>query len=487
MKNKKIVIIGLIFLIGIVFGIITYFLNKETKQDNSNEFEEKELIIKESYTIYSDTEINIKNFFENPLDLNEDAQITYQNIGDKLDDRSLIFKVKYYNSENVEVYEEEALDNNELKDGYLKKEVVYSIGKYSVKILNGNKEYNTILTVIDKTKPEVEVKDIEIKENEEIDINDFIVSCVDNSLENCNFKIKDDKKIVTDKVGSENYTLIISDNFGNEVEKEVTLKITKENDSITSDDKNTTNSNKNNTSNNTNKNNTNNNTINTNNNSSDKNNTNNNTSNNESNNKNNTTKKVVSQKEEYGEEEITIKYGTKIITKPLYKVTTYSDNSTEKTFLRNIISYDYSTFNATTNEMKNEAIQVVNNNNKTYNELLNYVNLYRNEVNKTELVLDNELSIAATIRAIEMAYADKFAHIRPNGENCFSVYNDLNIITYAYGENIAMGYQTTKAVSEGWKNSQGHYANMISDNFAKIGFGMYKLNNKIYWVQLFGK
>ena len=48
-----------------------------------------------------------------------------------------------------------------------------------------------------------------------------------------------------------------------------------------------------------------------------------------------------------------------------------------------------------------------------------------------------------------------------------------------------MGQKSVNEVSEAWKNSQGHYKNMITDYFTFAGFGKYELNGKIYWVQMF--
>jgi uncharacterized protein YkwD len=41
----------------------------------------------------------------------------------------------------------------------------------------------------------------------------------------------------------------------------------------------------------------------------------------------------------------------------------------------------------------------------------------------------------------------------------------------AYGENIAEGYPTAQAVFNGWLNSSGHRANIVSPNFKDVGFG----------------
>ena len=84
-----------------------------------------------------------------------------------------------------------------------------------------------------------------------------------------------------------------------------------------------------------------------------------------------------------------------------------------------------------------------------------------------------------------MAWSDTFSHTRPNGSSCFSVVDELGIGYYAIGENIASGYYDAASVSNGWKNSPGHYRNMISTNFGKIGIGVANVNGRIYWTQIF--
>ena len=39
---------------------------------------------------------------------------------------------------------------------------------------------------------------------------------------------------------------------------------------------------------------------------------------------------------------------------------------------------------------------------------------------------------------------------------------------------------------EGWKNSSGHYENMVRDSFKSIGIACFTTDAGTYWVQLFG-
>lgn len=180
------------------------------------------------------------------------------------------------------------------------------------------------------------------------------------------------------------------------------------------------------------------------------------------------------------------KYG--VVIKDNYEVTykVYNDGRKEEiSKKKKNTTYDSTNFKATTEELKAEATTVSNANKSTYDEMLTYVNNYRSEVNVGPLAIDNDLNLAATIRALEMAYSKKFSHTRPDGSMCYTVLDDLKLKTSASGENIAYGQRTAAAVSEDWKNSKGHYGNMISASYNKVGFGKFSLNGVNYWVQLF--
>ena len=184
-------------------------------------------------------------------------------------------------------------------------------------------------------------------------------------------------------------------------------------------------------------------------------------------------------------ESISYKYGVTIKKNVYLSYDIYSDGNKILVDNYDDYSYDYSTFNATTNELKEEASSLVNQNSTSINAVLEYVNQYRNEVGISPLVLDTSLNLAASIRALEIGLSRKFEHTRPNGTMCFSVIDELGIDYYTVGENIASGYWDAASVSNGWKKSPDHYANMISNVFGKIGIGVANINGTYYWVQLF--
>lgn len=50
------------------------------------------------------------------------------------------------------------------------------------------------------------------------------------------------------------------------------------------------------------------------------------------------------------------------------------------------------------------------------------------------------------------------------------------------GENIAYGYPSVSSVMDGWMNSSGHRANILSADFDYVGIGI--VDGK-YWTQIF--
>lgn len=133
------------------------------------------------------------------------------------------------------------------------------------------------------------------------------------------------------------------------------------------------------------------------------------------------------------------------------------------------------------NEYKN--IQSENTYTDLINEVYKITNNYRSLVGVSSLTLDSSLVEAASIRAKELS--DSFSHTRPNGSSCFTVLSELGISYGTAGENIAAGYSSSQSVMEGWRSSSGHYQNIISSKFKKIGIGVNIINNQYYWVQIF--
>lgn len=113
-------------------------------------------------------------------------------------------------------------------------------GTYEIILKINEKNYESILKVIDTTKPELTVKEITINEDSAYSAKDFVETCSDNSQKDCILKFsdgidEDGNNIDYSKYKKEGtYAIKISatDESGNETIKETKLKIKK--DGVTS-------------------------------------------------------------------------------------------------------------------------------------------------------------------------------------------------------------------------------------------------------------
>lgn len=254
----------------------------------------------------------------------------------------------------------------------------------------------------------------------------------------------DDEKIdfnlKYDKVGTYDIVIIAKDSSGNEVEETTKLEILKKQTS--------------------------------------------NTKNNNNRNDNNKVK-FVKEETETEKEEKDLKYGTKLTSWHVKTYNVYSDGSKKKVNEYTHNEVDGTNFNAKTSDMLPEAIENMSIYQNEVNDVVKYTNEFRTEAGKEPLKLDETLTKAAMVRAIEMAYSNKFSHERPDGNMCYYIMRDFGQDIYGVGENIASRQRNAKEVSYAWKGSQGHYENMISSSFTRIGIGVIKFYGTYYWVQLF--
>lgn len=192
--------------------------------------------------------------------------------------------------------------------------------------------------------------------------------------------------------------------------------------------------------------------------------------------------------EQGAEQRVAYKYGVVKIVSTTNRYAVYNDGS--KVLMNSYSSekYDSSGYQATNDELRAESDSNASSYRAYYEEVLRLVNNIRAEAGVAPLVLDDTLCRAASMRAVELDYSNQFSHTRPDGSSCFSIYPYFNISYSATGENIAAGQPTPAAVVEGWKNSSGHYANMINASYGKLGVG-YSASGVgdygVYWVQMF--
>ena len=137
-----------------------------------------------------------------------------------------------------------------------------------------------------------------------------------------------------------------------------------------------------------------------------------------------------------------------------------------------IIFYASNTASANDFNMENEAVYLLN--------------VLREEHGLQPLSWNpsSNLQQAAELRAMELK--EYFSHTRPDGSSCFTVLEEFGLRYRNCGENIAYGTNLgPQDVTEMWINSPGHYKNMITPEFEEIGLACYRVDDIVYWVQLF--
>lgn len=113
------------------------------------------------------------------------------------------------------------------------------------------------------------------------------------------------------------------------------------------------------------------------------------------------------------------------------------------------------------------------------------VNQERQAAGLKPLIPEETLTDMALVRAGEIV--SQFSHTRPNGKDCFSLFEEQGISYRDAGENIAYNDSPSgKIVYEQWKNSPPHHENYMSPKFQYIGIGYVQAENGYYyWVQMF--
>ena len=123
-------------------------------------------------------------------------------------------------------------------------------------------------------------------------------------------------------------------------------------------------------------------------------------------------------------------------------------------------------------------------------EMLRSVNAMRAKVGARPVRLCASLNRAAQDYAQLMGESNHFDHTGPDGT---SPGDRIEAAGYqgwrTYGENIAAGQVDVADVMAAWRDSPGHYRNIIRPSFRHLGVGFATVDGSeygTYWVQNFG-
>ena len=121
-------------------------------------------------------------------------------------------------------------------------------------------------------------------------------------------------------------------------------------------------------------------------------------------------------------------------------------------------------------------------------EIFNLVNAKRTAAGLVALSIDTEVQKVARDKAQDMVDNNYFSHTSPIYGSPFDMMKSYGIKYKAAGENIAGNSSNSGAVNA-WMNSEGHKANILSNNYNYTGIGVVSSPKygKIYVQMFIGK
>jgi uncharacterized protein YkwD len=121
-------------------------------------------------------------------------------------------------------------------------------------------------------------------------------------------------------------------------------------------------------------------------------------------------------------------------------------------------------------------------------QVVNLTNQHRAAAGLPALTIDQRLVNAAQAHSDDMAAHNTMSHTGSDGSNPGQRISAAGYGWRAWAENVAAGYPDASSVDQGWWNSPGHQANMLSTSITQIGVGLdYSATGVPYWTQDFGR
>ncbi len=122
--------------------------------------------------------------------------------------------------------------------------------------------------------------------------------------------------------------------------------------------------------------------------------------------------------------------------------------------------------------------------------LVDLTNQSRLAFNEQPLLRNEKLDAAAQMKGEDMVLGGYFAHESPTGVTPWHWFVEAGYKYLYAGENLAINFSDSEAVTQAWLNSPKHRENLLDVRFKEIGMaaveGLYNGNKTIFIVQLFG-
>lgn len=346
-----------------------------------------------------------------------------RNVGEDIPDISAFFKT----GSNVDH------GTMEFRNGKEKYDLVSlnKAGVYEVKITVGKQEYNSKLTVIDNEAPILKLKELTLIEKEKYLPISFIETCSDNSKEECKLSFKEESMSSIETTGVYEIEVIAKDNSGNETSAKTKLTLVKKGTSLPKEDS--------------------------------------------------KPKTILKYTEEKSSKD-SYCFGTKISTITTTGYQVYSDGTLEQVHENTEVVYDYSGYHASTEEILNSEDNdlITNKDQEDIFKMIELIAQYR-AMKGVEITSNENILAASLVRAIEIAWSDKFSSTRPNGTSWQTVLSDLEVPCTKAEEILSSASSPEEAFQE-IVSSRTNNTKLMDTEYRNFGIGKASVNNKTYWV-----
>jgi uncharacterized protein YkwD len=104
--------------------------------------------------------------------------------------------------------------------------------------------------------------------------------------------------------------------------------------------------------------------------------------------------------------------------------------------------------------------------------VLSQMNAYRAKEGLAALHFDHRLTLAAEDRMRDMEELEYWAHDAPDGRSPFVWLKPHGYDFRFAGENLACGFETSEVLVQGWMESPGHRANILSSDYHDVGIAV---------------
>lgn len=108
----------------------------------------------------------------------------------------------------------------------------------------------------------------------------------------------------------------------------------------------------------------------------------------------------------------------------------------------------------------------------------------------SKLIVNEKLTLAAQLKANDMAEKGYFAHTSPEGVTPWHWFAEAGYQYVYAGENLAVNFSRSEDVQRAWMDSPTHRANILNNRYKEVGIataeGEYKGRRTTFVVQMFG-